>query len=310
MSELIFKNYKQRCSSLGNIMTNLPQPITEEEKVELANLLEECRSGVNANGNKTKWTDVKASRVKALQKKEKGEDELPSGAKTHLDDVFRSQFWKRRRHLTNKYLEKGLLCEQDILDIASKLDGDFYLKNDEHYSNEYIQGSWDNYSVKVRDAKANYDLKTFEEAELSSLYNWQIKGYSFMIKDKEKLSTLPEGELIYGLVNSPLHQITNEMTRQFYANGNPDDDSEDWLEIKRQIERNHIFDQALFKRDYPHYIFENKEWVYDIPAQFRIKKFEVTTTEEDVEHIKRRVLMSRIYLCNKEIEIYNKLKTT
>jgi len=171
MSELIFKNLKARCSSLGHIMTNLPQPITEEEKTELANLLEECRSGVNENGRKTKWTDVKASRVKALQKKEKGEDELPSGAKTHLDDVFRSQFWKRRRHLTNKYLEKGLLCEQDILDIASKMDNDFYLKNDEHDQNDYIQGSWDNFDKKVRDAKANYDLKTFDEADLSNLYS-------------------------------------------------------------------------------------------------------------------------------------------
>ncbi len=307
MSELIFKNYKQRCSSLGHIMTNLPTPITEDESTELANLLEECRSGVNENGRKTKWTDVKASRVKSLQKKQKGEDELPSGAKTHLDDVFRSQFWKRRRHLTNKYLEKGLLCEQDILDIASKIDGDFYLKNDEHYSNEYIQGSWDNFAKKVRDAKANFDLKTFEESELSSLYEWQITGYSFMIKEKEKLEKYPEGELIFGLVNSPLHLIQNEMTRQFYANGNPDDDNEDWLEIKRQIERNHIFDKELFQRDYPHYIFENKIWEYDIPAQFRIKKFDVITTQDDVDHIKRRVLMSRIYLCQKESEIYEKL---
>ena len=307
MSELIFKNYKQRCSSLGHIMTNLPVPITEEESTELANLLEECRSGVNENGRKTKWTDVKASRVKSLQKKQKGEDELPSGAKTHLDDVFRSQFWRRRRHLVNKYLDKGLRCEEDILELASQQDGDFYLKNDEHAENDYIQGCWDNYANRVRDAKANYDLKTFEEADLSSLYDWQIKGYSFIIKDTKKLKEFPEGELIYGLVNNPLHHIQNEMTRQFYANGNPDDDNEDWLEIKRQIERNHIFDIDLFKRDYPNYIFENSIWDYDIPAQFRIKKFDVITTQDDVDHIKRRVLMSRIYLCQKEQEIYSKL---
>ena len=309
MSELIFKNYKPRCSSLGHIMTNLPQPITEEEKVELANLLEECRSGVNENGRKTKWTDVKASRVKALQKKEKGEDELPSGAKTHLDDVFRSQFWRRRRNLTNKYLEKGLLTEQDILDLASKADNDFYIKNDEHSQNDYIQGSWDNYSVKVRDTKSNYDLKTFDEADLSNLYKWQINGYSFIIKDNLNLPTYPEGELIYGLVNNPLHFIENERTRQYYANGNPDDDNENWQEIRQQIERNMIFDRDLFLRDYPHYVFENKVWEFDIPAIFRLKRFDVITTEEDVDHIKRRVLLSRIYLCNKEIEIYEKLKT-
>ena len=307
MSELIFKDWKERCSQLGHIMTNLPQPITEEEKVELANLLEECRTGVNENGRKTKWTDIKASRTKALQRKEKGEDELPSGAKTHLDDVFRSQFWKRRRNLSNKYLEKGLLTEQDILDLASKADNDFYIKNDEHYSDGYIQGSWDNYSKKVRDTKSNYDLKTFEEAELSNLYKWQINGYSVMIKHKENLDYYPEGELIYGLVNNPHHFIQNERTRQYYANGNPSDDDENWQEIIKQIERNMIFDRDLFLRDYPFYEFENKVWTYDIPAQFRLKKFEIITTEDDDFNIKRRVLMSRKYLMEKEIAIYEKL---
>lgn len=307
-SNLIFTNWKQRCSSLGHIMTNLPIPITEEEKKELKDLLYECEHGVNANGNKTKWTDTKASRVAVLQKKEKGVDELPSGAKTHLDDVFRSVFWKRRRSLSNKYLDKGLLSEQDILDIASKLDNAFYIKNDEHASNDYIQGSWDNFDEKVRDAKANYDLKTFEEADLSNLYKWQINGYSIILKDTKNLDKYPEGELIYGLVNSPLHHLINENNRQFYANNNPSDDNEDWLEVKCQIERNHIFDKALFVRDYPHYIFENKVWSYDIPAHLRVKKFSVITTEEEDYHIKRRVLMARKYLVDKEIAIYESMK--
>jgi hypothetical protein len=308
MSELIFKNWKQRCSSLGHIMTNLPVPITEQEEEELANLLYECQHGLNANGNKTKWTEVKAARVKSLQKKEKGEDELPAGAKTHLDDVFRSQFWRRRRHLTNKFLDKGLLCEQDILALKSKLDNEFYTKNDEHFQNDYIQGSWDSFLKKVIDTKANYDLKTFEEADLSSLYKWQLHGYSFLAKEEYKLADYPESELVYGLVNSPLHHITNEITREFYANGNPDDDDENWMEVKRQVERNHIFDRDLFLRDYPAYIFQNKVWDFDIPWQFRIKQFDVKTTQDEIDHIKRRVLMCRIYLCEKEVAVYNLIK--
>jgi len=309
MSELIFKNWRPRCSSLGHIMTNLPQPITEEEKVELANLLEECRSGVNENGRKTKWTDTKANRTKALQRKESGEDELSSGIITHLNDVFRAVFWRRRRSLNNKFLEKGLLVEQDVLDLASKIDGEFYIKNDQRWNNEYIEGEWDNFHVKVRDAKANYDLKTFDEAELISLYNWQLKGYSFLARDFYKLDHYPEAELMYGLVNNPEHHISNEITRQFYAHGNPQDDNEKWIEVKRQIERNMIFDIDKFKKQYPFYKFENPVLDFDIPAQFRLKKFEVTTIQDDIDNIKRRTLMCRIYLCNREIEVMNKLKT-
>ena len=307
-SNLIFKNYKPRCSSLGNIMTNLPQPITEVELAELKDLLNECETGVNSNGNKTKWTDTKASRVKSLQKKQKGEDELPSGAKTHLDDVFRSIFWKRRRSLSNRYLDKGLLTEEDVLALASSMDDDFYTKNKEHYENEYIQGSWDNFKEKIRDTKSNYDLKTFDEADSSSLYEWQLRGYSFIAKDVFKLSDCPQAELIYGLTNNPLHHITNEITRQYYANGTPNEDNEEWLEIKRQIERNMIFDKKLFIRDYPHYIFENKIWQYDIPAKFRVKKFDVSVIEDNILDIKRRVLMSRKYLMDKEIAIYERMK--
>jgi len=307
-SNLIFKNYKPRCSSLGNIMTNLPQPITEVELAELKDLLNECETGVNSNGNKTKWTDTKASRVKSLQKKQKGEDELPSGAKTHLDDVFRSIFWKRRRSLSNRYLDKGLLTEEDVLALASSMDDDFYTKNKEHYENEYIQGSWDNFKEKIRDTKSNYDLKTFDEADSSSLYEWQLRGYSFIAKDVFELSDYPQAELIYGLTNNPLHHITNETTRQYYANGTPNEDNEEWLEIKRQIERNMIFDKELFVRDYPHYIFENKIWQYDIPAKFRVKKFDVSVIEDNILDIKRRVLMSRKYLMDKEIAIYERMK--
>lgn len=309
MSNLIFKDWRQRCSSLGHILTNRPIPISEDEKTELANLLEECRTGKNENGRATKWTDTKASRVKSLQKKEKGEDELPSGAITHLDSVFRDEFWGRRRMISNKHLEKGLLTEQDVLDLKSKADDEFYKKNDEELNNDYIKGSYDNYKNNiVRDTKSNYDLKTFDEAELSTLYENQLKGYSWLIKENYKLDFFPKAELVYGLVNLPLHHIQNEMTRQFYAHGNPDDDNEKWVEVKRQIERNGIFDVALFKRDFPHYIFENKILDFDIPPQFRLKTFEVETTQEDVDFIKSRVMLSRIYLCKKEIEVMEKMK--
>lgn len=307
-NNLIFTDYKQRCSSLGHILTCLPEPINPNELIELGGLLKEKETGLNLNGNKTKWSIIKDNRIGSLRKKEAGEDELPSGCVTHLNDVFRSVFWRRRRFLDNKFLEKGLLTEQDILDMASKADKSFYKKNEEHSTNEFIQGSWDNYLKKVRDTKSNYDLKSHDEAELTTLYKWQLNGYSWLIKESLGLDHYPEAELIYGLVNNPLQQLEAEKTRLFYRMGCPSDDNDNWIETKRQMERNMVFDIGLFKRDYPHYQFENETLDFEIPAQFRIRKFDVITTDDDIFHIKRRVMMSRIYLCEKELEIYKKIK--
>ena len=94
----------------------------------------------------------------------------------------------------------------------------------------------------------------------------------------------------------------------FYKLGNPDSDNDKWKEVKRKIERNHIHDIAKFKKEYPSYVFENENLDFDIPYWMRVKKFEVITTQADIDFIKQRVLMSKIYLVNKEIETLKQMK--
>jgi hypothetical protein len=223
--------------------------------------------------------------------------------------MFRSIFWRRKRFLNNKFLEKGNLQEENSLGLVSKNDNSFYIKNDEHFENEYIVGTPDNVQDGVvRDTKSNYDLKSFDEADITSLYENQLKGYSWLVKDSKGLDFFPTGELVYCLVNNPAHLITNEMNSMYYKLGCPSEENDKWKEVKRQVERNCIFDIAEFKKENPGYFFENEVLDFDIPALLRTKKFIVETTEEDVMNMKSRVLLSRIYLCNKEIEIMSRIK--
>lgn len=304
-TNLIFTNYKFRCSQLGNIMTCLPKEITQEQLDRIKELEKERDEGINVNGNTVKWTQTKIDELAKLKKIEGNEDELPEGAKTFLDSLFRSVFWGRRRILANKFLSKGLFCEDDAIGLLSKIDNEFYTKNKTKYQNEFIEGEPD-MVAPLYDTKANWDLETYENAELISLYDWQIKGYSFMLK-------VSGGTLAYTLVNSPLHEIINERNRMLYAVGNPDSENEEWKEICKQIERNHIFDVQAFQKAYPFYQFENVDEQgqiidFSIPAELRVKKFAVTLTDDDIYHIKRRVLMCREYLVNKEIEVRDRLK--
>lgn len=306
--QFIFENWKARCSSLGHILTCLPEPFSSADSEKLKALENEKKTGINANGNKTRgWTDTKQAELDTLLRKGEGKDELPPGCITHLEDIFRSQFWGRKRLVYTKYTEKGTIVEEDSLDLRSKIDGTPYWKNDVQYENDYIMGCPDNVQGKVRDMKSNFDMDTFDKADMTSLYEWQIKGYLW-------LTGLPEGELCYCLVNTPYHQIEKEKTSLFYAMGRPDEMEPRWIEAVCQLERNMIFDMAAFRSEYPNVdlmhgrTFElpdglrTIEWQADVPPSFRVKRFDVTLEEKDIANIKRRVSMCREWLLAKEKE--------
>lgn len=302
---LIFTNWRARCSSHGKLYTNLPSKEAAEKREErIKELVNERDYGINANGNKVKWTQNKMDElIKLTNDREKG-DELPTGAITYLTEVFNHLFWKRRRFLENKYLSKGTICEEDALDLRSQRDDFFYRKNDEHLHNDFIQGTPDNLQILIKDTKTNWDLESFENAELTTLYEWQLKGYMWIAQshDLPELETKTEAELVYCLVNAPLHLIEDEKRRMWYAIGQPDDTDEDYREKVAQLERNMIFDIAKFKKEYPGYDFYNPILDFSIPPHMRVKSFKVTLTEDDIKHMTRRVTMAREWLVNKERE--------
>lgn len=302
---LIFENWKARCSSLGHIMTCLPEPITSEQLKELADLKKEKAETEKAGKRFFKY---KQEAIDKLEKLASGKDELPPGCITHLEDIFRSQFWGRKRLVYNKCLEKGTIVEEDSLDLLSKIDGTPYWKNEQRFENDFIQGCPDNiHNGTVRDTKSNFDLDTFDKAELTKLYEYQVKAYMW-------LTGSSKGELCYCLVNTPYHRLKAEEKSLFYAMGQPEETDSVWIENVCQLERNMIFDMVAFRKEYPNAdlmhgrIFQigdvtrTIEWQADIPPKFRIKRFPVTLEEKDIEAIKRRVTMCREWLVNRELE--------
>jgi hypothetical protein len=294
-TNLIFKDFKFRCHHLGTLMTNLPGlSKAENEKFEtLSQRKKEAKLG-----KAKELTPLMEENLKELIIKKYREDSLPTGAKSYLDEIFDEVYWRRKRLLSNKYIDKGLMNEQDVLELHSNIDGVTYWKNTIPFENEFIKGMPDTIfeeTMTVKDAKANYDLESFRKADLNSTYLWQLKGYMW-------LTGLKKAELMYGLVNNPLHQIHNAITSAFYALGCPDDDNEIFIQTKMQIERNMIFDHRLFIEEYPNYTFHNPVLDFDIPEILRVKKFDVTLDDADIINMQTRVTLSRIYLTQKEIE--------
>lgn len=296
---LIFENWEARCSSLGHLMTNL-EKITEKQLQEIKDLEYERDNGINKNGNKVKWQGTtKPETLADLIKKRDAPDELPPGAITHLEDVFRSVFWGRKRLLFNKYLDKGNICEQDSLSLKSKVDKTFYVKNSEHFSNGYIKGTPDEIK-KLIDTKSSFDMDSFDKAVLTDLYKFQLKGYAWLLKKSK-------GTLSYCLVNNPIHQIIAAKKSLWYQLGMPEHSEQRWKDAVQQLERNMIFDIEAFKKEHPDYEFENEVLDFDVPAICRVKDFEVELFPEDIHNIVSRVLLARKWLINKELETLAKI---
>jgi len=296
--ELIFKNWKPRASAIGNLMGGF-KGISANQLDELNKLEQRVRDSFD--NPKLALTENMKVKLAELKAKRDAPIELSQGAKSYLDTVFRDVFWRRKRFLSNKYLEKGLLFEDNALGLLGKVDNDFYLKNDEHFENDFITGTPDNITDIVRDMKCSYDLETFDNSDMTTLYKYQLKAYCWLVGKTS-------AQLVYALVNCPLHQILNEKTRLYYQHGNPSDDDENWQDILAQMERNFIFDIDEFKSEYPHYQFANSVLDFTIPEEFRIKKFDVQLEDEDIEEMKLATMLSREYLCLKEIDVYQRKK--
>lgn len=305
----LFEDWKPRASQFGYLLTNLPEAFTSEDEIKLKELRHEKETGILPSGNKNRgWTDTKQAELDKYLKKQEGKDELPDGAITKLEEIFDDIFWKRKKLLNNKYLEKGLIVEEDSLDLLSEIDGVTYWKNDEYIENEFSKGCPDNILNRVRDAKSNYDYFTFKNADIISLYQWQIRDYIWILLSNG-VEVERIGELCYCLVNSPAHRIEAERKSLWFSMGQPDYTEERWIKASSQLEMNHIFDIQKFKEDFPNFDLTNTTW-RNIPKHMRVKRFEVTLEDSHIEHMTRRSKMCKKWLIEreeKEIEIINSI---
>lgn len=298
--ESLFKNWKCRASSGGKILTK-EEGITQKQLDRIEELKYERDNLKNKNGNAVKWTDTKKEELLKLIEIRDKKDELPSGVKSYLDDVFRDVFWGRKRQLSTNKMEKGTDCEPDSLQLLSDIDGVYYAENTKQFSNDYITGEPDSYQFNIKEIKSNYDLESFENAELTSLYKWQTRFYIW-------LCGKTDGELIYCLVNNPIKQLNQAIYYLKLKYDIIDEPTEKFTKEAQQVERNMIFDIAKWNEDYPNYEWHNTELDFDIPKELRIKRFHVDLFPEHIAFIKKRIEMAREYLIEKEQVELEKIK--
>lgn len=204
---------------------------------------------------------------------------LSETAKTHLIDVFVSNKYGRNTDIQNKYIQKGLLVEEDSITLYSRLTKTFYKKNEEPLTNEFIRGTPDLYigqsineATHIIDIKSSFDIYTFfrnHNNDLSSQYWWQVQGYM-------DLTGAKTASVAYCLVDTPEVIINDEKRKLMWKMGCATSESEDFKQACDELDR--LMTYA------------------DIPLNERLIEFFVERDDEQLEIMRSRVKKAREYL--------------
>lgn len=198
-------------------------------------------------------------------------EKLSESTKTHLIDCYISKVFDRRNEITNKFLEKGVMVEENSIDLLSLYTGNYYRKNKKRYVNDFIQGTPDIIEDQlVIDIKSNYDIYTFGRSRdiENKMYYWQLQGYMW-------LTGIEKAELVYCLVNTPEYLIKKEAINAVYKAGiNPE--SEEYDKYLEELTKFYTYD--------------------DIDPSKRIITKTYTLDLESIERLKQRIIDCREHM--------------
>jgi len=207
---------------------------------------------------------IRCSSLGQVMTNSRKKGELSKTAQSCVKQIVKEEILGVRRTFSNKYLDKGLIMEDEAIElVAGRYELDpFIVKNEEHFSNDYLTGTPDLiYEDSVRDIKCSWSIDTyplFDEEIPNKDYYWQLMGYMALTGKRKAY-------LDYCLVDTPEHLIRRELDSMAYRMGAEEvlDAAED--EVRRNMTFGHI------------------------PIELRVKTFEVEWDEEAWEAIKSRV---------------------
>jgi len=181
---------------------------------------------------------------------------VTDGIMTHLSDVFVAETEGVRKEAYGKALEKGILCEEDGFAMLNYVfyPNTFVAKEKEPKQNEWCKGTADTVPDDyVNDIKNAYDLYSFGKAQLSWLYEWQLRTY-MMLYDK------PKARLFYCLNNMPEYMVLEEQRKMFYTQKKwATMESPEYLKACDELARAHNYDHKPIEEKFKFWEIERDE---------------------------------------------------
>lgn len=174
---------------------------------------------------------------------------LSETCKEHLMECYIEEIYGREKDIENKYTRKGNMAEEDSMTLYSRITKQFYVKNQETFSNDFLTGTPDIiHHTSIKDLKTSWDLFTFFanlHKPVNKLYAYQLNGYKAIVPGAMTM------QLIYVLVNTPDVLIEQQKNKLYYSMGIIDrDSSPEYLEGCEKIDKNNVFDDIPIEKRY------------------------------------------------------------
>jgi hypothetical protein len=269
-----FKEYKERPSQAGRIMSNAKGASITEKQLETLNGLIQ-KEKLTANQEKTKGE---------LIAKRDAPPQLSQGAKTRVDEQFLADAFGINRDFWSKETDKGNECEDESIKLFAKVAGIFGIKkNEQKFENDFFKGTPDIVTDDaVIDIKTSFSGSTFPwfaNKLPETNYFYQVQAYLY-------LTGRQNGFVAYCLTNSNDDQIQDEVRRESWRQKiiDPTDEQLDAIETK-------VYSQMTFDH---------------IDDALRVKIFEIPRDEDVINKMIERVKLCRGHYEKRKTEILNK----
>ena len=182
--------------------------------------------------------------------KTKTEGPLSVGAKTYIRSLAAQEIFGIDFEVSSKQMEKGLIVEQDSIDLLNRVRGLRLTKNTERKSNDFISGECDLFDAtrkRGHDLKSSWSAATFPIAVVDcedKLYDWQMRGYMW-------LWDASEWEVNYALVDTPEKLIGFEPMQMHLVSHIPENMRLTTLVIQRDADKEKLIEEKVrHARDY------------------------------------------------------------
>lgn len=201
---------------------------------------------------------------------------LPEGLKTCGEKWLMDKIYMRKRIQTSKQTEKGLWLEDAAIELLEEKNGyGFAEKNEIWFEDDFKHGTPDLiFDGFLEDVKNVYTHDTFPmfKHHLDPRYFWQGVSYCDLVRNKMKLD-IREYKVTYVLMS-----MTEEMLK----------------DVTHQAMKNYDNRDKSFDEVYEEMV---ELYVYDgLPDFMRVKTFVFPFDPQPVEHIHKRVLLTRDYI--------------